>query len=97
MMSFLVAGDVPEEYVPMMLESGRTEIECKRSVHDAYDERLQQALAGMLWSHPSIQSSWYKNSWYKNRARRVTVLSRWRLVDYWSWTRRPDLDDFELA
>jgi 4-hydroxyacetophenone monooxygenase len=75
-----------------LLESGRTEIECKRSVHDAYDERLQQALAGMVWSHPSIQ-----NSWYRNRAGRVTVLSPWRLVDYWSWTRRPDLDDFDLA
>jgi 4-hydroxyacetophenone monooxygenase len=75
-----------------LLESGRTEIECKRSVYDAYDERLQQALAGMVWSHPSIQSSWYKN-----RAGRVTVLSPWRLVDYWSWTRRPDLDDFDLA
>ena len=76
----------------MMLESGRTEIECKRSVHDAYDERLQRALAGMLWSHPSIQSSWYKN-----RAGRVTVLSRGRLVGDGTWTRRPDLDDFELA
>ena len=75
-----------------LLESGRTEIECKRSVHDAYDERLQQALAGMVWSHPSIRSSWYRN-----RSGRVTVLSPWRLVDYWSWTRQPDLGDFDLA
>jgi hypothetical protein len=27
----------------------------------------------------------------------VTVLSPWRLVDYWKWTQEPALDDFELA
>jgi 4-hydroxyacetophenone monooxygenase len=75
-----------------LLEGGRSEIECKQSVHDAYDERLQQALAKMVWSHPSIRSSWYRN-----RKGRVTVLSPWRLVDYWSWTRHPDLGDFDLA
>ena len=23
--------------------------------------------------------------------------SPWRLVDYWDWTREPDLDDFDLS
>jgi 4-hydroxyacetophenone monooxygenase len=46
----------------------------------------------MVWSHPSIKSSWFRND--KGRLR---VLSPWRLVDYWQWTKAPDLDDFELA
>jgi len=45
-----------------------------------------------VWSHPSIERSWYKNA-----QGRVTVLSPWRLVDYWSWTKAPELADFELS
>ena len=45
----------------------------------------------MVWSQPSIKHSFYKNSdgW-------CTPWSPWRLVDYWSWTRTPDPDDFVL-
>jgi 4-hydroxyacetophenone monooxygenase len=44
----------------------------------------------MVWSHPGM------NSWYKNSEGRVTTTSPWRLVDYWRWTKEPDLADFEL-
>jgi 4-hydroxyacetophenone monooxygenase len=27
---------------------------------------------------------------------RVITTSPWRLVDYWRWTREPDLRDYEL-
>ena len=36
------------------------------------------------------------NSWYKNAHGRVLNTSPWRLVDYWGWTRTPDLADYEL-
>ena len=36
----------------------------------------------MVWSHPSHQSSWYRNA-----SGRIYILSPWRLVDYWAWTR----------
>ncbi|UCE86864.1 MAG: FAD-dependent oxidoreductase [Deltaproteobacteria bacterium] len=77
--------------IKALLETGHDAIECRQEVHDAYDERLRRELERHVWSHPSIQSSWYKN-----RAGRVTVLSPWRLVDYWRWTRQPDLEDFHL-
>jgi len=76
----------------LLLEGGHAALECRQSVHDDYDRRLQEALAGMVWSHPSIKSSWYRND-----AGRVTVLSPWRLVDYWRWTQRPDPADFVLS
>ena len=43
----------------------------------------------IVWSQPSIEHSFYKNA-----AGEVHGLSPWRLVDYWSWTRTPDFDDF---
>jgi 4-hydroxyacetophenone monooxygenase len=46
----------------------------------------------MVWSHPSIANSWYRNSKGK-----VTILSPWRLLDYWKWTQEIDLDDYELS
>lgn len=75
-----------------LLEGDRKAIECREEVAAAYDERLRAELERMVWSHPSIASSWYRN-----REGRVTVLSPWRLVDYWSWTRQPNLDDFALT
>jgi 4-hydroxyacetophenone monooxygenase len=65
---------------------------CRQDVHDEYNRRLQAELDTMVWSHPSI-----RHSWYRNDAGRIHILSPWRLVDYWRWTRAPDLTDFELT
>ena len=54
-------------------------------------ERTQAELKTMVWSQPSI-----KHSFYKNEDGVVHSLSPWRLVDFWSWTRSPDADDFVL-
>lgn len=62
------------------------------SPEDQAAVRARAALAGMVWSHPSIQSSWYRN-----RAGRVPVLSPWRLLDYRQWTQAPDPQDFHLS
>jgi 4-hydroxyacetophenone monooxygenase len=35
------------------------------------------------------------NNWYRNRRGRVFGPMPFRLVDYWRFTREPDLDDFE--
>ena len=40
-----------------------------------------------MWAQPSI-----KHSFFKNPDGEIHVLSPWRLVDYWTWTRAPDLD-----
>jgi 4-hydroxyacetophenone monooxygenase len=74
----------------LVLEAGRSSLECRQDVHDAYAERYQQALARTVWSHAGM------NSWYKNSKGRVTTTSPWRLVDYWSWTREPDPKDYHL-
>jgi 4-hydroxyacetophenone monooxygenase len=52
-------------------------------------DRTQAEMRRMVWAQPSI-----KHSFYKNQFGEVYGLSPWRLVDYWTWTREPDPDDF---
>jgi 4-hydroxyacetophenone monooxygenase len=54
-----------------------------------WHDRTQAEMRKMVWSQPSI-----KHSFYKNKFGEVYGLSPWRLVDYWTWTRKPDPDDF---
>ena len=53
-------------------------------------EPVPDEYAGMVWSHPGM------NNCYKNSKGHVITTSPWRLVDYWRWTREPDLRDYEL-
>ena len=80
------------ECLEMLLESEKSSIECTTLAHDEYNERLQAELETMIWAHPSI-----RNSWYRNDSGSIYILSPWRLVDYWSWTRKPDADAFILG
>ncbi len=75
-----------------LIEGEHAAIECRPEVNDEYNQRLAEELEHMVWSHDTI-----KHSWYRNEAGRVTVLSPWRLVDYWQWTKEPNLEDFVLT
>ncbi|MGI9295594.1 MAG: flavin-containing monooxygenase [Pseudomonadales bacterium] len=77
--------------IEALLENGLAAMECKQDVHDAFNKKLDKTLDGMVWSHPGM------NSLSKNSKGRATTTSPWRLVDYWRWTRDPDLDDYELT
>ena len=74
-----------------LLEGGFAAMEVRQDVHDAFNEKLDATLARMVWSHPGM------TSWYKNSKGRVTILSPWLLVDYWGWTKEPNLEDFEFV
>lgn len=73
-----------------LLRDGRASMECREDVAAAYEKRRLEATERTVWAHRGTRS------WYKNDAGRVTTVSPWRLVDYWGWTREPDLNDFEL-
>ncbi len=74
-----------------LLRNGHAAMECRQDVHDAYNARFDARHATLVWSHPGM------GSWYKNAAGRVTTTSPWLLVDYWRWTKEPDLADFLLS
>jgi 4-hydroxyacetophenone monooxygenase len=65
-------------------------LECRHEVNLAFNQRLDEALSKLVLSYGG------ERSWYKNSKGRVTATSPWRLVDYWTWTRKPDLRDYEL-
>jgi 4-hydroxyacetophenone monooxygenase len=73
-----------------LLQQGARALECRPEVNEAFNQRLDQALAKLVLSYGG------ERSWYKNSKGRVTATSPWRLVDYWAWTRQPDLRDYEL-
>ena len=53
--------------------------------------RLKAECLNMVWSHPGSRS------WYKNDRGVVINTSPWRLIDYWAWTKSPDLAEYKLA
>lgn len=74
------------------LAAGARTIEPTEAVTRDFFERTQAELDQMVWSHPSIEHSWYKSD-----DGRIYGLSPWRLVDYWAWTRSPDPADFHTT
>ena len=77
--------------IELLLTTGAAAMEPRREVHDEYYARTQRELEGLVWSQPSVTHSWFKNPEGK-----IHVLSPWRLVDYWNWTKAPDPGDFLL-
>ena len=45
--------------------------------------------ARLVWAHPSIA-----HSHYKNPAGKVYTLSPWPIEQYWHWTRAIDADNY---
>lgn len=75
-----------------LLATGHRAMEPRQESYDDWYARSQAELATLVWSQPSI-----KHSFYKDDAGLVHSLSPWRLVDYWTWTRRPDPEDFVFS
>jgi 4-hydroxyacetophenone monooxygenase len=64
-------------------------IEVRRDVHDVYAAWHQEEISQLVWAHPSIT-----HSHYKNPAGRVYTLSPWPIDQYWELTRVLDPHDF---
>jgi 4-hydroxyacetophenone monooxygenase len=75
-----------------LIAGGHRTMEPRRERYDDWHQRSQREMAGLVWSQPSIEHSFFKNS-----AGEIHGLSPWRLVDYWTWTREPDPDDFVIG
>ena len=74
-----------------LIDGGFATMEPRRERYEDWHARSQAELAQLVWSQPSVTSSFYKNSFGE-----IHVLSPWRLVEYWAWTRQVDLDDYVL-
>jgi 4-hydroxyacetophenone monooxygenase len=74
-----------------LIAGGQRAMEPRADVYSDWHERSQRELSTLVWSQPSVKHSFYKNAFGE-----IHVLSPWRLVDYWQWTRRPDFSDFVI-
>ena len=91
--SLIFHSECQMRYITQCLEfliDGRhRSMEPSRERCDDWVRRSQEEMATMVWAHPSVEHSFYKNAHGE-----VYTLSPWRLVDYWTWTRTLDPDDF---
>ncbi|GAA3694342.1 NAD(P)/FAD-dependent oxidoreductase [Arthrobacter ginkgonis] len=79
------------ECIKTMIERGAASIECTQSACDAYNGKLDERLAEMVWSvSPG-------GTWYRNSKGRVTANMPWTTFEYWAMTQRVGLEDFILT
>ncbi len=57
-----------------------------------YNRRNQERLKTIVYSHPAVTSSYYKNA----AGDVPPTLYGFRIFDYWRWTNRPNPEDYEL-
>ena len=74
--------------IATMIGCGFASIECRRDVHDEYNERVDAEHEQLVWRHHRV------HSYYNNSRGRVTTNMPWKLFDYWRMTHEPSLDDF---
>ena len=74
-----------------MIEQRADVMAVRRPPYEAYNARLDEALAQMSWAHPGV------TNWYKNASGRVVMNSPWRLVDYRNMTAELDTSDYDFA
>jgi 4-hydroxyacetophenone monooxygenase len=80
------------ESIHHVLSTGARTIEVRKDVHDDYADRLQAEISQLVWAHPSIQHSHYKNPQGK-----VFTLSPWSIDDYWAMTLHVDPDEYVVT
>ena len=76
--------------IKLLLERGNAALDCKRSVHDAYNRRIDAGNLRMAWGAADVPT------WYKNEKGRVTQNWPFTLVEFWTQTRTPNPADYEF-
>ena len=79
------------EAIHLALMSGARTIEVRKEAHDTYAEWHQREISQLVWAHPSIE-----HSHYKNPAGKVYTLSPWPIDQYRELTRHIDPGDYRL-
>jgi len=78
--------------IETLVDRGQRSMEPRQDRYDDWHERSQRELAGLVWAQPSV-----KHSFFKNSEGEIHVLSPWRLVDYWRWTKELEPADYVIC
>ncbi len=76
--------------IKLLLETGCEALDCKQSVHDAYNQWVDEGNLQMAWGAANVRS------WYKNSQGRVTQNWPFTLLEFWNRTQVPDRSDYTL-
>ena len=72
-----------------LFEGGHRALDCRRDVHDAYNEAVDAENGRMAWGVSSV------NSWYKNDLGRVSQNWPFTLLEFWRRTKDVDPADYD--
>lgn len=78
------------ECLRLLLEGGHRALDCRRDVHDAYNERIDAGNLKRAWGVSSVPS------WYKSESGRVAQNWPFTLLEYWRQTKTVNAADYAL-
>jgi 4-hydroxyacetophenone monooxygenase len=73
-----------------LFESGGDALDCSQAAYDGYNDRIDELLKDMVWSHGSVKN------WMTNAKGRVVTNSPWKLLDYWKLTKEVKTEDWKV-
>jgi 4-hydroxyacetophenone monooxygenase len=79
------------ECVRLLLERHQRAMDVKKTVHDEYNLRIDDATSKRAWGVSTV------NSWYRNEHGRVAQNWPFNLFEYWRLTRTSNPDDYDFA
>lgn len=77
--------------IELLLAEGHATMEPRQDRHDEYNARRAAEISTLVWSHWSVEHSYFKNA-----DGNIFSISPWPLHVYQQWTKAPDPTDFEF-
>lgn len=91
--SLIFQSELQMRYIGQCLQRMAQEklhsVEPKAEAATEWHQRTQTQIKKMVWSHPAV-----KHSYFKNAAGEIHTVSPWRLNEYWAAVRAPDWSNF---
>jgi len=78
------------ECLDAVVAAGAKSIEPTQAAFEDWNEMIDKRMEKMIWTHPKA------NSYYNNSKGRIYLSWPYRLVDYWTAMRKPDLSHFHF-
>lgn len=72
-----------------LINTGLRSIEPTTQAAETWHRRTQAEIAKMVWAHPAV-----RHSYFKNADGEIHTVSPWRLDEYWAAVREPDWSQF---
>lgn len=74
-----------------MFARGIATVDVRRDVHDAYNVKVDETHAGLVWTYPGV------DGYVRNSKGRIVVNNPFRILDMWRMTETADLSDYHLT